>query len=421
MKQQDLEGKAISLLTDPEALSKMYGLGLRSVHFDRLETREAWDFAVSYWRDSGFRNAPTAEAIMTKAKHVTIDEPSDSPVWVAQEMKRAYAGRLASKAILEASKQMSDDPMQAVLSLSESMWDIRRRTQERRNQSNLVDSIDDRRRRYADRAKAAEDGIIGESLGFDEVDDLTGGIRGGELVTLVAGPKVGKTWMMLQVARRCIERGRTCVVFTLEMDVSQIEDRFDAVLSGVSYARLDAGKLSTTEMKRLMETQDRESELGRIKFIKLGIGERTVDNMVRIAKDERADLMIIDQLSFIETSRNYASRADQVSSIILELKASISQDEDDMLPTLLLAQFNRAGASAGDKADISSIGLSSEVERTSDALISLSQSDEERANNVLKMRILASRRYDLGAFLIHRELIERTDISFVRRIDEAEK
>lgn len=420
MKQQDLEGKAVALLTDADALSKMYGLGLRSVHFDRLETREAWDFAVGYWRESGFRNAPSVEAIQSKVRHVVIGEPDESPVWVAQEMKRAYAGRLASKAILEASRQVSDDPMQAVATLSDTMWGIRRRTQERRNQSNLVDSIEDRRRRYAERAKAAEEGVIGESLGFDEVDDLTGGIRGGELVTLVAGPKVGKTWMMLQVARRCIERGHTCVVFTLEMDVSQIEDRFDAVLSGVSYARLDAGRLSTKEMRQLMDTQDRESELGDIRFIKLGIGERTVENMVRIARDERADLVVIDQLSFIETTRQFASRADQVSSIILELKAAISQDEDDMLPVLLLAQFNRAGASAGDKADISSIGLSSEVERTSDALISLSQTDEERANNVLKMIILASRRYDLGRFLIHRELVERTDISMVRRLDDSE-
>ena len=420
MKQQDLEGKAVALLTDADALSKMYGLGLRSVHFDRLETREAWDFAVGYWRESGFRNAPSVEAIQSKVRHIVIGEPDESPVWVAQEMKRAYAGRLASKAILEASRQVSDDPMQAVATLSDTMWGIRRRTQERRNQSNLVDSIEDRRRRYAERAKAAENGVIGESLGFDEVDDLTGGIRGGELVTLVAGPKVGKTWMMLQVARRCIERGHTCVVFTLEMDVSQIEDRFDAVLSGVSYARLDAGRLSTKEMRQLMDTQDRESELGDIRFIKLGIGERTVENMVRIARDERADLVIIDQLSFIETSRQFASRADQVSSIILELKAAISQDEDDMLPVLLLAQFNRAGASAGDKADISSIGLSSEVERTSDALISLSQTDEERANNVLKMIILASRRYDLGRFLIHRELVERTDISMVRRLEDSE-
>ena len=420
MKQQDLEGKAVALLTDADALSKMYGLGLRSVHFDRLETREAWDFAVGYWRDSGFRNAPTPEAIASKVRHIVIGEPDESPVWVAQEMKRAYAGRLASKAILEASRQVSDDPMQAVATLSDTMWGIRRRTQERRNQSNLVDSIEDRRRRYAERAKAAENGVIGESLGFDEVDDLTGGIRGGELVTLVAGPKVGKTWMMLQVARRCIERGHTCVVFTLEMDVSQIEDRFDAVLSGVSYARLDAGRLSTKEMHQLMDAQDRESELGGIRFIKLGIGERTVENMVRIAHDERADLVVIDQLSFIETTRQFASRADQVSSIILELKAAISQDEDDMLPVLLLAQFNRAGASAGDKADISSIGLSSEVERTSDALISLSQTDEERANNVLKMIILASRRYDLGRFLIHRELVERTDISMVRRLDDSE-
>ena len=126
-----------------------------------------------------------------------------------------------------------------------------------------------------------------------------------------------------------------------------------------------------------------------------------------MAKDEQCNILIIDQLSFIEDSSS-TNKSEQVSKIILDLKAGISDDEDFMIPTVLIAQFNRNGAKAVADAYISDIALSSEVERTSDAIISLSQTQEEKKNDSLYVNILASRRYDIQKFQMKRKLDDCT-------------
>lgn len=420
MSNVDLESKAVALLTDKDALAKMWGLGLRAVHFERLETKEAFQFATDYWRDSSFDRAPSKEVLQSKVDSLVVGEPDESPVYVTNELKRVYAARLATKAILEAGDSIREDPLSTISKLSASLWNIRLRTSERKNSTDLVSDVEDRRKKYKARAAKADQGILGESLGFDAIDELTSGIRPGELVTLVAGQKVGKTWYSLLIAKRAIEQHHSCLYFTLEMNTDEMADRFEALLSGVSYNRLDKGKLTAREARDLHNIQDKEKDLGRIKFVKPQYGDRTVENLIRIAKDFKPDIMIIDQLSFMESSKGN-SRSEQAADVILSLKSAISQDEDWMLPVVLLAQFNRGGASAGENADATNIALSSECERTSDAILALSQTKEQRLNNAMIIQILNARRYDLAKFLLKRELYERTCFEFIKEINDVEE
>lgn len=403
----DIESKAVALFTDESKFAKMYGLGLRQEHFDELANKKAFEFVEKYWRDSGYVQVPTAKTIENKVDGVIVGEPDESPVFVVQELKKDYTARITKKSVLDSMKMMKEDPIGAVRELQNDLWHIQKRNNERRNQSNLVDDIEDRRKRYAKKVRDAKSGILGESLGFDEIDEVTSGVRPGELVTVVGGPKVGKTWLALLIAKRGIENHHRVLFLSLEMDVESMVERFEALLSGISYNRYDKGQLTTQEANILKKTQNMEHTLGDIHFVKPKVGERTIESIIAMAKDERCDLLIIDQLSFIEESSS-TNKSEQVSKIILDLKAGISDDEDSMIPTVLLAQFNRNGAKAVSNADISDIALSSEVERTSDAIISLSQSPEEKKNDSLYVNILASRRYDLEKFQMRRTLNDET-------------
>ena len=415
----DLENEAVALLTNRDALAKMWSLGLRAVHFDRLDTKAAFEFATKYWRDSSFETAPTKKALQDNVDSIVIKDPEESPVYVVNELKRKYAARLATKAILEAGETIRSDPQSTISKLSDALWGIRVKTKERKNSTDLISDVQVRRQKYEARAKRAEAGILGESLGFDEIDEMTSGIRPGELVVLAAGQKVGKTWYSLQIAKRAIEQHHSCLYFTLEMNTDEMADRFEALLSEVSYNRLDKGRLTVKEAKALYDAQENEKNLGRIQFIKPQFGDRTVENMIRIAKDFEPDIMIIDQLSFMESNRGM-SRSEQAASVVLELKSAISQDEDWMVPTVLLAQFNRGGANAGENVEATSLGLTSELERTADSVIALSQSKEQRASNAIILQILNARRYDLGKFLLKRELYEKTKFTFIKTMNENE-
>lgn len=403
----DVEGKAIALFTDTAKFAKMYGLGLRQEYFDSLTNKKAFEFAETYWRDSGYSQTPTRESLEAAVDELSVGEPDESPVYLVNELKKGYMMRMAQKAILDGSRSLKDDPIESVRELSDSLWHIQKKMNERRNQSNLVDDLTDRRKKYRERVEQAASGQLGESLGFDEIDEVSSGVRPGELVTVVGASKVGKTWLALLIAKRAVEKQRRVLFLSLEMDVESMVERFESLLSGVSYNHYDKGILTTDEVKKLKEAQDREKDLGYIHFVKPRTGERGVENIIAMAKDEQCNILIIDQLSFIEDSSS-PNKSEQVSKIILDLKAGISDDEDFMIPTVLLAQFNRNGAKAVAEADISDIALSSEVERTSDAIISLSQTAEEKRNDSLYVNILASRRYDIEKFQMKRKLDECT-------------
>lgn len=403
----DVEGKAIALFTDTAKFAKMYGLGLRQEYFDSLTNKKAFEFAETYWRDSGYSQTPTRESLEAAVDELSVGEPDESPVYLVNELKKSYMMRMAQKAILDGSRSLKDDPIESVRELSDSLWHIQKKMNERRNQSNLVDDLTDRRKKYRERVEQAASGQLGESLGFDEIDEVSSGVRPGELVTVVGASKVGKTWLALLIAKRAVEKQRRVLFLSLEMDVESMVERFESLLSGVSYNHYDKGILTTDEVKKLKEAQDREKDLGYIHFVKPRTGERGVENIIAMAKDEQCNILIIDQLSFIEDSSS-PNKSEQVSKIILDLKAGISDDEDFMIPTVLLAQFNRNGAKAVSEADISDIALSSEVERTSDAIISLSQTAEEKRNDSLYINILASRRYDIEKFQMKRKLDECT-------------
>lgn len=403
----DVEGKAIALFTDTAKFAKMYGLGLRQEYFDSLTNKKAFEFAETYWRDSGYSQTPTRESLEAAVDELSVGEPDESPVYLVNELKKGYMMRMAQKAILDGSRSLRDDPIESVRELSDSLWHIQKKMNERRNQSNLVDDLTDRRKKYRERVEQAASGQLGESLGFDEIDEVSSGVRPGELVTVVGASKVGKTWLALLIAKRAVEKQRRVLFLSLEMDVESMVERFESLLSGVSYNHYDKGILTTDEVKKLKEAQDREKDLGYIHFVKPRTGERGVENIIAMAKDEQCNILIIDQLSFIEDSSS-TNKSEQVSKIILDLKAGISDDEDFMIPTVLLAQFNRNGAKAVAEADISDIALSSEVERTSDAIISLSQTAEEKRNDSLYINILASRRYDIEKFQMKRKLDECT-------------
>lgn len=403
----DVEGKAIALFTDTAKFAKMYGLGLRQEYFDSLTNKKAFEFAETYWRDSGYSQTPTRESLEAAVDELSVGDPDESPVYLVNELKKGYMMRMAQKAILDGSRSLKDDPIESVRELSDSLWHIQKKMNERRNQSNLVDDLTDRRKKYLERVEQAASGQLGESLGFDEIDEVSSGVRPGELVTVVGASKVGKTWLALLIAKRAVEKQRRVLFLSLEMDVESMVERFESLLSGVSYNHYDKGILTTDEVKKLKEAQDREKDLGYIHFVKPRTGERGVENIIAMAKDEQCNILIIDQLSFIEDSSS-PNKSEQVSKIILDLKAGISDDEDFMIPTVLLAQFNRNGAKAVAEADISDIALSSEVERTSDAIISLSQTAEEKRNDSLYINILASRRYDIEKFQMKRKLDECT-------------
>ena len=84
--------------------------------------------------------------------------------------------------------------------------------------------------------KAADESIIrtnnrrqgkmtGVTSGLKELDTMTSGFKGGELIILAARPAMGKTAMLLYFAKSAARQGIPVCIYSLEMDSISLADR----------------------------------------------------------------------------------------------------------------------------------------------------------------------------------------------------
>lgn len=92
--------------------------------------------------------------------------------------------------------------------------------------------------RSVTRRHAKKGSIYRCSTGFDELDDLTGGLYRGELAVLSGRPSMGKTAVALHMALQAARAGRNTLYFSIEMSEEEVTERILSMLSGV-----EAGKI----------------------------------------------------------------------------------------------------------------------------------------------------------------------------------
>lgn len=91
----------------------------------------------------------------------------------------------------------------------------------------------DERVAYRDKIAHEEDVLIVPTM-LPELDRaIDGGLREGELATMVMGPGVGKTMWLIHVSGVAMLNGMGTVFYSLEMRKERLGDRFDAYFSGI--------------------------------------------------------------------------------------------------------------------------------------------------------------------------------------------
>lgn len=227
----------------------------------------------------------------------------------------------------------------------------------------------------------------------------------------------GKTMYLCQVAAAARCAGHTPLVMTLEMSPPEIGHRIDALYSGVSYARIQDGSLSFDESRRLATAQDELRDMGSIFIEQPPRGERTVKHLTSRARQLDASILIIDQLSFMEGDREYTGERAMTArhgDVIFALKDDINQAAAGRLPCLIAVQLNRDSVrdrSSGGRGSLSNFAHSSLIEQTVDLALGLWRTEEMRANLMMAMDVMGSRRSDLASWLLNWRLGDRTEIS----------
>jgi replicative DNA helicase len=262
--------------------------------------------------------------------------------------------------------------------------------------SDHVDALEDvTLRRWA--GELADDVI---STGIPSVDHLaSGGMRRKELWVLAARPSMGKTALMLHMARRC-----RSLIFSLEMSSQQLTDRMLAAQSGVDSWRLRTGKIrGDDEFERLQHGMAALSEAPIYIDDKPGSTVLAMRSVARRLKMEKGlGLVVIDYLQLITpgSARANDSTVQQVTEISRALKG-MARELD--VPVLALSQLSRAVESRGGRPRLSDLRDSGSLEQDADVVMFIhredmsgTRTDTQERTNIAEVLIEKHRNGPLG-------------------------
>lgn len=425
----ELERKVLAKMLDPKQIQLLMDLGLRAIAFEDRSCRQAFSWMVEYWENNAMSIAPTL--FLMDSEFPTIKLPpkvEESAEVLAQILQDRLIINRVNEAVLEAGKNLHNDPQGTVTALWQVLYGVTEDVVPRVSRSDMFNAAE-REARYRARKASVTGGVpfgLTAPDGVPSLDDHTHGQLPGELAVCAAFTKIGKSFLLCKSATAAHLAGHNPILFTLEMSVKEMEDRIDAFHSGVPYAGLTAGDMMPSLEDDLKEARQRIIDTGRpIRIERPARGERTVKQMVNRARQVGADYMLIDQLSFMDPAadRKYAGDNSGMrmkhGDIVFELKDEIARESAGALPCMLAVQHNRDTMRNGDaRGALHNLANSSFIEQTADIVLGLWRNQDMRDSNLMGMDIMGSRRSDKKSWMLHWRLHDRTQVAIQREYDE---
>lgn len=409
------ERKLLSKMTELAEISRIWEMGIRQEVFEDPINRFAFTFMIDYWLSAQMQHAPTWVVMETEYPQLALDNHVEETTdWLIGQLKKRYAvNRLQDVLRRALDKSGADDPVKTLDTLWHDAYDAAQINAPRYARVDITETIEARRERYS--RDVQHQSTAGIPIGLAELDSHTRGILPGELCAAAAYTKTGKSWLLANAFVTALRNGMRPIFFTLEMGIPEMEDRIDAIYSGVSYQRLSQRDLNPDEIIALRDAQDTMAATDSGFIERPQRGERTVKHMVSRARQLGANFLIIDQLSFIDSEHSYTGDSAlrmKHGELIFELKDEIARESVGKLPCLLAVQLNRQAATqgTGGRGELYNFANSSMVEQTVDIALGLWRNQEMRANNAMGLDIMGSRRCDTRSWTLAWHLTDRTEI-----------
>jgi len=202
----------------------------------------------------------------------------------------------------------------------------------------LVGKAVEKIQNYFDR-KGALDGL---ATGFMDLDKMTDGLHGKEMIVIAARPSMGKTSLAMNIAEHvALELNLPVGVFSLEMGAESLIMRMMCSLARVNMRNIRDGFMAETDFPKLT------SAAGRLSRAPLFIDDTAGLSILqlrararRMAQQHGIKLFVIDYLQLLNSTarRSQENRQQEIADISSSIKA-LAKELD--VPVIVLSQLNR--------------------------------------------------------------------------------
>ena len=255
--------------------------------------------------------------------------------------------------------------------------------------NNIADEIE---RRAADEKEGRPNRVTSGMAALDDV--LYGGWAPGNLVILSARPSVGKTALMLHMAKAAAASGTATAVFSIEMTNEELGTRMIAGISeeydDEEYKGMDRPRRSRISPYKLARGFDSaedwtvfESVLRELDYLPIVVNDSARDIRDIIAritvlnKQGKCGIAFIDYLGLIAQAQadSRIPLYQQLAQVTGALKATAKNLH---IPIVLLCQLNREAAKTNRTPQLYNLRDSGAIEQDADVVLMLDQTEGPR-------------------------------------------
>ncbi len=213
--------------------------------------------------------------------------------------------------------------------------------------------------------------LVGVSTGFSDLDQMTSGLKKGNLIVVAGRPAMGKTSIAMNMAEHCaLQEKLPVLVISLEMTADELTTRLVGSVGRVDQMNLQTAQLEDHEWGRVSEAMEK---LHSAPIDIQDTGVKTITEIRAMARrflhrNKNIGLIIVDYLQLVIGSGNtQENRATEVGHVSRGLKLLAGELQ---CPVIALSQLNRSLEDRPDKRPrMSDIRESGSVEQDADVIM----------------------------------------------------
>ena len=211
--------------------------------------------------------------------------------------------------------------------------------------------------------------ITGVPSGFADLDNLTSGFQGGELVIVAARPSMGKTAFVLNIATHAAVEQHGVAIFSLEMSKEALVQRMLTAEARVDSQLVRRGMLRDFDFTKLARAA------GVLQQCPVWIDDTPALTLLemrskarRLKAENDVRLIIVDYLQLMRSPEYSDNRVQEISDISRSLKGLAKELG---VPVVALSQLSRASEQRGGerKPILSDLRDSGAIEQDADVVM----------------------------------------------------
>lgn len=251
--------------------------------------------------------------------------------------------------------------------------------------NNLGEQIEEKQR------DKAEGKVLRVPTGFYTLDKLTyGGFNAGNLVILAARPSVGKTAVMLQMARTAATMGKAANIFSLEMTNEELAQRFLYATEKVTPLQMASAEINWQAFEiASAQYASKPIYLSDSLFTE----DEIISNITLNVQAGKCDIAFIDYLGLVMLSDSRELLSNAIAGFTKRLKKLAKACK---IPIVLLCQLNRSSASEKRAPQLYDLRDSGSIEQDADIVLMLERDSGSLDGKDVNMWVRKNRQGSAG-------------------------